>query len=259
MYNTFPFLKLVFLSLLLSSFSISQAQIVSLSEPRTKNPKSGLQGDVQLTFNYTENSNKVLQNGTKLNLQYNDSLSTYLFYSDLRLSRTNGVNDLNSGRFGTIYNYKAEDRVISAEGIVQYQYDGNKKLKHRFILGGGPRWKMVDKKGLKLSIVAYTIYFNEKYQKNDVVFSEKSQAKFSTMLSFSTNLSKSMSLKHNTYYEPDYATPSDYRIESQTTFQAKFNKKFSYKIYVQCNYVSVPPTNVDNFDYRIQNALSYSF
>lgn len=251
-------IRILFISIfliLLSHCNTADAQIVSMNERSTKNPKKGVQGDVQLTFNYTENSKKVLQNGTKLNLQYNDSLSTYLFYSDLRLNRTNGVNDLNYGSFGTIYNYKADDRVISAEGIVQYQYDGNKSLKHRFILGGGPRWKMVDKKGLKLSIVAYTIYFNEKYKSSTVT----SKAKFSTMLSFSTNLSKSMSIKHNTYYEPDYATPSDYRLESQTTFQAKFNKKFSYKIYVQMNYVSVVPSTVDNFDYRIQNALSYSF
>ena len=183
----------------LTTVRSAEAQIVSLNERNTKNPKNGVQGDIQLTFNYTENSKKVLQNGTKLNLQYNDSLSTYLFYSDLRLSRTNGINDLNYGSFGTIYNYKAEDRVISAEGIIQYQYDGNKNLKHRLILGGGPRWKMVDKKGLKLSIVAYTIYFNEKYESTTVT--KKSKAKFSTMLSFSTNLSKSMTLKHNTYYE----------------------------------------------------------
>lgn len=251
-------LSIYFISLFFCTLiNTLDAQIVSLDERRTKNPKNGVQGDVQLTFNYTENSNKVLQNGTKLNLQYNDSLNTYLFYSDLRINRTNGDNNLNRGSFGTIYNYKAEDRAISAEGIIQYQYDGNKSLKHRFIIGGGPRWKMVDKKGLKLSIVAYTIYFNEKY--NSTPLRKKSQAKFSTMLSFSTKLSESMSIKHNTYYEPDYANPSDYRLESQTTFQTKFNKKFSYKVYFSWNYVSVVPENVDNFDYRIQNALSFSF
>ena len=251
------FISICTLFFLFVSISRLEAQIVSLNERNTNHAKKGLQGDVQLTFNYTENSKKVLQNGTKLNLQYNDSLSTYLFYSDLRLSRTNGENDLNSGSFGTIYNFKAEDRVISAEGILQYQYDGNKSLKHRLIVGGGPRWKMVDKDGLKLSIVAYTIYFNEKY--NSTPIRKKSKAKFSTMLSFSTKLSPSMSIKHNTYYEPDYANPADFRIESQTTFSAKLNKNFSYRLYFQCNYVSEVPNTVDNFDYHIQNALSYSF
>ncbi len=246
----------LFFILLLCVHNVS-AQIVSLDERRTKDPKKGIQGDLQLTLDYTENSKQVLQSGTKLNLQLNDSLNTYLFYSDVRLSRTDGVDDLNYGSFGTIYNYKAEDRIISAEGLMQYQYDSGKDLKHRFIIGGGPRWKIVDKKGLKLSLVAYTIYFNEKYDSE--IATKKSKAKFSTMLTFSTNLSESMSIKHNTYYEPDYANPSDYRIESQTTFQAKFNKKFSYKIYVQVNYVSVVPTGIENFDYRIQNALSYSF
>lgn len=233
------------------------AQIVSLAERSTKDTQKSVQGNLQVSLNYTENSKKVLQNGTKLNLQFNDSLNTYVFYSDVSLSRTDGVNDLNDGTFGAIYNYKAEDRIISAEGIMQYEYDSGKSLKHRFIVGGGPRWKIIDKKGLKLSIVAYSIYFNEKYESTETT--QTSKAKFSTMLTFSTNLSESMSIKHNTYYEPDYANPSDYRIESQTTFQAKFNKKFSYKLYLQVNYVSVVPEGINNFDYRIQNALSYSF
>lgn len=241
----------------LSVKSVIMAQIVSLDEPTTKNPRQGLQGDVQFLLNYTYDDKKVLQSGTKLNLQLNDSLNTYMFYSDIRLSRTDGENDINYGSFGAIYNYKAEDRVISAEGIMQYKYDGAKSLKYRFIVGGGPRWKMINKDGLKLSIVAYTIYFNEYY--NTTIETRKSQAKFSTMLSFFTKLSENASIKHNTYYEPDYANPSDYRIESQTTFKCRFNKKFSYKMYLSLNYTSMPPSDVNEFDYSIQNALSFSF
>lgn len=250
-------LSLLFVILLFSVSPALKAQIVSLDEPRTKNPKQGIQGDLQLVLNFTDNDKKVLNSGTKLNLQLNDSLNTYMFYSDVRLSRTDGVNDINSGSFGAIFNHKAEDRMISAEGLMQYQYDGSKKLKHRYIVGGGPRWKMINRDGLKLSLVAYTIYFNEKYEA--AVKSKKSMAKFSTMLSFYTKLSETTSIKHNTYYEPDYANPSDYRIESQTTFQAKFNKKFSYRMHVRVNYVSMVPTGVDNFDYAIQNSLSFSF
>lgn len=250
-------IRITTLVLFIGLFCNAYSQIVSLDERRTKDPAKGIQGDLQLVLNFTDNDKTVLNSGTKLNLQLNDSLNTYLFYSDVRLSRTDGVNDLNSGNFGLIYNYKAEDRVISAEALMQYQYDGNKKLKHRYIVGGGPRWKMVDKKDLKLSVVAYTIYFNEVYEAS--VNSKKSMAKFSTMLSFYTKLSENSSIKHNTYYEPDYANPDDYRIESQTTFQIKFNKKFSYRLHFRANYISIVPSTVDNFDYSLQNSLSFSF
>lgn len=250
---TILLIALVYLSL----SSSLMAQIVSLDEPRTKNPKQGIQGDLQFTLNFTDNDKQVLQSGSKINLQLNDSLNTYMFYSDVRLSRTDGTNDINYGNFGAIYNHKAEDRIISAEGLMQYQYDGAKKLKHRYIMGGGPRWKMVNKEGLKLSLVAYTIYFNEKYE--STVNSQTSKAKFSTMLSFYTKLSETTSIKHDTYYEPDYSNPSDYRIESQTTFKAKFNKKFSYRLHLNFNYVSIVPDGVNNFDYALQNSLSFSF
>lgn len=243
--------------LLLLLGSTLWAQIVSLDEPRTKNPQQGVQGDVQFTLNYTDNDKQVLQSGTKVNVQLNDSLNTYMFYSDVRLSRTDGTNDINYGNFGAIYNHKAEDRLISAEGLMQYQYDGAKKLKYRYIVGGGPRWKVVNRDGLQLSLVAYTIYFNEKY--DATVDSKKSMAKFSTMLTFYTKLSETTSIKHNTYYEPDYANPSDYRVESQTTFQAMFNKKFSYRMHLRLNYLSMAPQGVDKFDYALQNSLSFSF
>ncbi len=233
------------------------AQIVSLDERRTKNPAKGLQGDVQVSINYTNDQRSVLAGGTKVNLQLNDSLNTYLLYSDINLSRTNKKNDLNNGSFGFICNHKAPERVISAEGIVQYQYNGQQSLKHRFILGGGPRWKIVEKDGLKLSLVAYTIYFNERYE--TTVVNKKSMTKLSTMLSFFTKISANTSIKHNVYYEPDYANPSDYRIESQTTFNAKFSQKFSYNMNFKINYTSMVPTGIDNFNYAILNSLSYSF
>lgn len=256
--NKVPHIKsLVTLLLFLIFSSLLTAQIVSLDERRSKNPAKGWQGDVQFTLNYTDNESKVLNLGNKLNLQLNDSLNTYMLYSDLLLNRTDGDNDLNYGSFGAIYNHKATDRRISAEALMQYQYNGKKSLKHRYIVGGGPRWKMIDKEGLKLSVVAYTVYFNELYEAS--VSSQKSMAKFSTMLSFYTKLSKNTSIKHNTYYEPDYANPSDYRIDSQTTFQAKFNKRLSYKFYARFNYVSKVPDEIDSFDYSLQNSLSYSF
>ncbi len=249
-----PFISAILLFLFSQNLT---AQIVSLDERRTKDAASGLQGDVNFTLNFINNENQVLNFGNKLNLQLNDSLNTYMVYSDISLSRTDDVNDLNYGSFGAIYNHKAVNRVISAEALMQYQYNGNKKLRHRYIVGGGPRWKMIDRDGLKLSVVAYTIYFNELYE--STVTSQKSMAKFSTMLSFYTKLSENTSIKHNTYYEPDYANPSDYRIDSQTTFQAKFNKRLSYKLYARFNYVSMVPDDIDNFDYSLQNSLSYSF
>ena len=233
------------------------AQIVSLDERRTKNPSKGLQGDVQLSLNFTDDKDKVLTGGTKANLQINDSLNTYMIYADMTLSRTNKVNDLNNGNFGFIFNHKAPKRVLSAEGIVQYHYNGNKSLKHRFILGGGPRWKIIERDGLKLSLVAYTIYFNERYE--TTVVNKKSITKLSTMLSFFTKPSATTSIKHNTYYEPDYANPSDFRIESQTSFQAKISKKLNYNMHFRINYASMVPNGIDNLDYSLLNSLSYTF
>ena len=250
-------LLLMSIGLLLSLGSV--AQIVSMDERKTKNPEKGLQGEVNLSLNFTHNNQDIIQTGNKLKLQYNDSLNTYLFSSDLNFSAVNGQRNINQGSFGLVYNYKVPDKIISAEAIYQYEYNRVKKLKHRNILGGGPRFKVADKKAFKLSMVAYSIYLNEIYEKSDNIENRKSLVKFSSMLTMSIKISDDASFKHLTYYEPDYSDPNDYRIWSESNFKMKINTRFSFSLNFRVDYDSVTPSGVDNMYYALRNSFAYSF
>lgn len=252
-------MRILLLSIGLMCSLMSVSQIVSMDERKTKNPEKGLQGDVNLSLNFTHNNQDIIQTGNKLKLQYNDSLNTYLFSSDLSFSAVDGDKNINRGSFGVVYNYKVPDKIISAEAIYQYEYNRVKKLKHRNILGGGPRFKIADKKAFKLSVVAYSIYLNEIYEKSDNIENRKSLVKFSSMLTTSIQISDNASFKHSTYYEPDYSDPNDYRIWSESNFKMKINTRFSFSLNFKVDYDSVTPSGVDNTYYALKNSFSYSF
>lgn len=252
-------MRILLLSIGLIYSLLSAAQIVSMDERKTKNPEKGLQGEVNLSLNFTHNNQDIIQTGNKLKLQYNDSLNTYIFSSDLNFSAVNGQRNINRGSFGLMYNYKVPDKILSAEAIYQYEYNRVKKLKHRNILGGGPRFKVADKKAFKLSIVAYSIYLNEIYEQSDNIQNRKSLVKFSSMLTTSIKISDNASFKHSTYYEPDYSDPNDYRVWSESNFKMKINSRFSFNFNFRIDYDSVTPSGVDNTYYALRNSFAYSF
>lgn len=235
------------------------SQIISLDERRSKNPVRGFQGELSYSLNFTHNNKDIIQNGSRVKLQYNDSLNTYMVFGDIVLDQVDREKNINKGNFGIIYNFMVPEKFISAEAIYQYDYNDIKKLKYRNILGGGPRFKIASSSKFNLSLVAYTIYLNELYENSSTVKNRKSLVKFSSLLSFSWQLSENAHLRHSTYYEPDYSDPQDYRIWSESRLKINIRKNFSFNLFFKIDYDSVTPRGVDNLYYTVNNSFNYSF
>lgn len=246
------------LLLLLFVANATYSQIISLDERRSKNPVRGLQGELSYSLNFTHNNKDIIQNGSRVKLQYNDSLSTYMAFADVVLDQVDQEKNVNKGNFGLIYNFMVPDKFISAEAIYQYDYNDIKRLKHRNILGGGPRFKIASSSKFSLSLVAYTIYLNEIYETSNIR-NHKSLVKFSSLLSFSWKISENTILRHSTYYEPDYSDPQDYRIWSESRLKIMIRKNFSFNLFFKIDYDSVTPSGVDNLYYTVNNSFNYSF
>ena len=246
--------------LLLFVFSLKiNAQIISLDDRRSKNPDKGIQGELSYSLNFTHNNKDIIQNGSRAKLQYNDSLHTYMAFGDLTLNQVDAEKNINKGNFGLIYNFMVPDKIMSAEAIYQFDYDDVKKLLHRHILGGGPRFKLATSERFSLSLVAYTIYLNELYEKSNGIQNSKSLVKFSSLLSFSWKVSDNTTLRHSTYYEPDYSDPQDYRIWSESRLRINVHKNFSFNLFFKIDYDSVTPSGVDKLYYTVNNSFNYSF
>lgn len=245
--------------ILLFIFTISlSAQIVSIDKRRTKNPNKGFQGDVNLGLNFVHTTTDMMQLMSRFKLQYNDNDNTYLFSSDISFSKVDEERNVNNGGLMFKYNYWVPDKIIIAEAFYQYQYNRVKQLKHRHVMGGGPRFNIADKEKFSLFLVAYTIYLNELFETSDYE-RRKSLVKFSSMLSTDWQMSPNASLSHSTYYEPDYSDPADFRIWSETKFNVKITKMFSFALYLRFDYDNLVPPEVDQLFYTINNSFSLKF
>ncbi len=250
------FIAVFFMWLL--GFQPGEAQIVNIDKRRTKDPNKGLQGNLNLGFNIIHTTSDQRQLNSLLKLQYNDALNTYLFSSDIGFNRVGSEQNVNNGGLMFKYNYWVPDKIIIAEGFFQYQYNRVKSLKHRYILGGGPRFNIADNDKFSLFLVAYTIYLKELYSTDDYE-NRKSLVKFSSMGSFSWKMSPTAQLEHTTYYEPDYSDPADFRIWSETSFNLKISKKFNFGLFVKLEYDNMAAPEVDNLFYTVNNSFQWAF
>ncbi len=252
-------LKRLSIITLLGLFSLSlSAQIVSIDKRRTKNPNKGFQGDINLGLNFVHTTTDMMQLMSRFKLQYNDNDNTYLFSSDISFNKVDDERNVNNGGMMFKYNYWVPDKIIVAEAFYQYQYNRVKQLKHRHVMGGGPRFNIADKEKFSLFLVAYTIYLNELFETSDYE-RRKSLVKFSSMLSTDWQLTSNTKLSHSTYYEPDYSDPADFRIWSETRFNVKITKMFSFALYLRFDYDNLVPPNVDQLFYTVNNSFSLKF
>ncbi|MCG8582693.1 MAG: DUF481 domain-containing protein [Bacteroidales bacterium] len=245
--------------ILLTAISFSTvSQIVSIDKRRTKDPNKGFQGDINLGLNFVHTTTDMTQIMSRLKLQYNDNDNTYLFSSDIGFSKVDDERNVNNGGLMFKYNHWVPDKIIIAEAFYQYQYNRVKQLKHRHVLGGGPRFNIADREKFSLFLVAYTIYLNELFE-TDTYERRKSLVKFSSMLSTDWQMTANSSLSHSTYYEPDYSDPADFRIWSETRFNVKISKKFAFALYLRFDYDNLVPPEVDRLFYTINNSFSLQF
>lgn len=252
-------LKRLSIIILLGLFSLSlSAQIVSIDKRRTKNPNKGFQGNINLGLNFVHTTTDMMQLMSRFKLQYNDNDNTYLFSSDISFNKVDDERNVNNGGMMFKYNYWVPDKIIVAEAFYQYQYNRVKQLKHRHVMGGGPRFNIADKEKFSLFLVAYTIYLNELFETSDYE-RRKSLVKFSSMLSTDWQLTSNTKLSHSTYYEPDYSDPADFRIWSETRFNVKITKMFSFALYLRFDYDNLVPPNVDQLFYTVNNSFSLKF
>ncbi len=245
-------------SVFMAGITVSEAQIVSIDKRRTRDPSKGLQGEFNLGFNFIHTTTDQKQLNSRIKLQYNEGQNTYLFSSDVGFNQVGSERNVNNGGMMLKYNYWVPEKIIIAEGFVQYQYNRIKSLKHRYIIGGGPRFNIAEGEKFSFFIVGYTIYLNELYEHADYE-KRKSLVKFSSMGSFDWRINDAANLNHTTYYEPDYSDPADFRVWSETRLNLKISQRLKFGLFVKLEYDNTAHPDVDKLFYTVSNSFQWRF
>jgi putative salt-induced outer membrane protein YdiY len=248
----------VVLTVIVSAGFVAEAQIVSIDKRRTRDPNRGLQGEFNLGFNFIHTTTDQKHLNSRMKLQYNEGQNTYLFSSDVGFNEVGSERNVNNGGLMLKYNYWVPEKIIIAEGFLQYQYNRVKSLKHRYIFGGGPRFNIADRDRFSFFIVGYTIYLNELYEHTEYE-RRKSLVKFSSMGSFDWRISDAANISHTTYYEPDYSDPSDFRIWSESRLNLKISQQLNFGLFIKLEYDNMAPPDVDKLFYTVSNSFQWRF
>ncbi len=241
------------MSLLFSA--LAQAQVLNIEQERLVTDTTGWAGTADLKFAYFKNKTEFWSAGADLHLQYKTKKSLYLWLTDYSLARSSGESFANSGVQHLRYNYKILD-WFTAEAFTQAQFNEVLNVKFRWLLGGGPRFKIVKTKPFRLYGATLYMYEYEELADTSVIHRDH---RLSSYLSMTLKIKDNLSLINTTYYQPKFADFSDFRISSQTDLTIKISKHFSFTTSYIYFFDAVPAENVPPETHRVENGLSFEF
>ncbi|MCB9189662.1 MAG: DUF481 domain-containing protein [Flavobacteriales bacterium] len=235
---------------------ITFGQIINIEEKRYKDAKEGLQGNIDLSFKYTQNTNSIWQVSNNVSLLYRQKKITHLFLNNISLVRSNQSDLVNYGyAHYRLIHMLSEVRFIKWESYAQIQYNSVQKIRQRILVGSGLRFKIVDNDSLQ-----FNFGWSLMYEYEETTIPEYSNLiRNSNYLSLNWKISKLWEFKTITYYQPSIGDFADFRISNESTIAHKLTDNFSIVGSVNILYDSRPPVDVPVNNLNTSILLRYKF
>jgi len=232
-------------------------QVVNIEKKR-KEDANGFQGNIGLGFHFLDNGTKVVQFTNDIDLQYKTGAHTILLINDLSLMTVDDESIVNSGFQHLRYNYTIKDSsFFTLEALGQHQYNPIKLLVQRFIVGAGPRFRLINTENIQLFIAFPVFYEYEKLSDSNTTVTKL--WRLDSYFAFDWQINKHLKIGSISYYQPALTNFMDYRISSETIFTFKITDKLEFNTGFEATYDSDPPEDIQKLFYYWQNKLSYSF
>ncbi len=245
------------LSILLLAFSFNlDAQLVNVEKSR-KEARPGFQGHIDLNMMLTKNTKQIFEAGTSALLQYTRDKHTILLLNNIGLMRLEGDNLINNGFQHLRYNFSPGSGFAVLEIFTQHQYNSIRLLQRRFLLGGGPRFRIFESGDMGIYIAPLVMYEQELLNDDDNSRTDKFKGDLYVSLTYS--LDERINFSHTTYYQPDFAIMKEFRLSSETGLELKFNESFSFLVTYNLAYDSDPPAGIPELFYTLRNGIKYNF
>jgi hypothetical protein len=232
-----------------------RAQIMNIEQERLKTDTTGWAGTAATTFQYLKNSTEFWSSGAHIHLQYKTKKSLYLWLTDYALAKSSGTNYANAGIQHLRYNYKIKD-WFTAEAFTQAQFNNVLNVHFRWLLGGGPRFKVVKTKPFRMYAAALYMYEYEELADTSIIHHDH---RLSCYVSLTLKIKDNLSLTNTTYFQPKFVQFSDYRLSSQTDMKIGISKHFAFTLSYLYYFDAFPAENIPKETHALQNTLSFEF
>lgn len=251
-------LRLIFKNLLgLFYFAVvtAQAQVINIEGKRFLNDSNGWVGNADFSFNVIQNAQQVLSFANTLRVQYQHGKHRFILLNDVNFIKAGNTNFVNSGYQHFRYNYKVSN-PLTIEAFTQTQYNPVLRLDFRYLIGTGPRLKLLKKENVRIYFASLYMYEYDDIVSEVVHLYEH---RISSYLTFSFSLFKTVELNSTTFYQPNLKNIQDYRIANDTGLEIHINKHLNYKSTFNLLYDSYQPVGIPDLVYSFRNGLSLKF
>ena len=188
-------------------------------------------------------------------VQYKSPKSLYLFLGGYGFLKGDDKSFVDYGFLHFRYNYKL-NKTVRLEAFTQLQQNVITKIKFRFLIGAGPRFKILGSQKLRIYAGTLPMYEIEKETNTPrQIYDWRS----SNYLSITFLPNKQTEFISTTYYQPVLFDAGDYRLLNQSSYKIAASKKIAVVIKWNYQYDASPavgvPTDTYNFSTGVEIGL----
>jgi hypothetical protein len=247
----------------------AQGQILNAEAFQSQNePTEKWRGQTAFGINLDKQSSLVYSVFTDVDVSYRIKDKSLLSASRLRVSGS-GENLLLNGGFAHFRLRDNTGKLLLLEHYTQYQWDGVRGLKNRFILGSNLRQRLQHDTLGSLYAGFGMFYEFEQWgygavplvrRPTDLGDMNNSLLKFNLYMRFFRQIAQNLRFGSTFYYQarPEYFF-SDYRLAGNFELIFQVNRNFEFRLNYDGIYDTAPVVPIDNFYFTLTNRFVYRF
>jgi hypothetical protein len=248
--------QLPFSILVLFQCFISFGQIVNIETARMQSDTTGWMGGAGANATIAKNTQNIFILNTDVHLQYKTKKDLWLILASTNLLKAGEERFFNNTFLHLRYNRKINN-LLRWEIFAQAQNNQVTQIDSRFLVGTGPRFKILSTKVIRLYAASLVMYEREKEKTDPVV--RHSDIRNSSYASFTITPSPHIEIISTTFYQPLFKNFGDYRWLNQSVFKLRATKHLS--MYLRWNYLydRFPAGTAPRTTYNLSSGIEYDF
>ena len=217
---------------------------------------TGWMGNARASLALTGNVQQVFNTDLDVYLQYKSKKRLYLLLGNYGFLKGAGTKLIDNTFFHLRYNYKI-NRILRWEVFTQLQQNIITAIKSRYLIGTGPRFKVLATKVFKLYAASLLMYEQEK--ENTAANIVHNDIRSSSYISFTITPNKQLEIISTSFFQPLLNNWNDYPILNQVSVRVKAGKRSGLKI--NWNYLndSYPVQGIPSINYTLSTGIDYDF
>lgn len=236
--------------------SIFNAQIINIESSRIQTDTTGWAGSVGSNFSIVKNTRKIITIGLEAHVQFKTEKDLWLLLSDYSFLKLGDEKFVSSSFAHLRYNRKVNP-WLRWEAFTQIQANAITQIDYRFLVGTGPRFKILGLDKFRIYAASLIMYEHEKEKTTPVV--THNDIRNSSYVSFTIAPNNNFEIVSTTFYQPLLKNFNDARVYNQFTLNFRVSDHFGINTRWNYLYDSKPAGTAPKTNYNFLSGFTVNF